>query len=504
MRNPKVETVRGVNDVLPPTYRLQKQIENQLSTCFQSFGYRPLDVPVIEYTELFLRKSGEELISRMYDFTYHNRRLCLRPELTASVARAYIQTTLQGEPLPVRLYYSGPVFRYEKPQRGRYRQFTQMGVEAIGAAGSMADAEMIALACQSLDKLGLKDYRVVLGNISLLNQFLRTMPLERRLGNFLQSQMEELRKVGRAALEAALEEICPPDNLVETPRLQHILQGLDEEEAKATILELLESTNVNLVGNRQKMEIANSLMGKIQRADQKPLWLKALDFMEQLAQLQGKPQEVLPSARQLLASYHMDSGSLAQLEEILAILPSYNIDSNRIMLDFGLSRGLQYYTGTIFEIHHETLGQERQLCGGGRYDDLVKTLGGNNDIPANGFSFGIERIRLAMESEGILPVVEERAVDALIVPLSAAEYSYSIEVGEKLRSKGLKVVLEVRGKNLSTSLKYAAKQTIPFVIVVGEAERLANVVVVKNMETRQQQQLPLEEAVMVMRRENDE
>ena len=503
MRNPKVETVRGVNDVLTETYRVQQQIQNQLSSCFESFGYRPIDVPVIEYTELFLRKSGEELISRMYDFTYHSRRLCLRPELTASVARAYVNNgALQGEPHPVRLFYSGPAFRYEKPQRGRYRQFTQMGIEAIGAGGTMADGEMIAIACQSLDQLGLQDYGLVMGNIAVLNQFLAAKPLENRLRNFLLANMELLRNTGRAKLEEGLEEIYPAFSTASeenssSARLKWLFKDLDPQEAHLTILELLESMNVNLVGMRQPEEIARRLLAKIEREDQQSLIKETLAFMEELGQLKGKPEEVLPAAEQLLKSYEIDSEPLVQLKAILTLLESYDLDSSKIMLDFGMSRGIQYYTGTIFEIHHNTLGKERQLCGGGRYDDLVRTVGGHNDIPASGFSFGIERIRLAMEKEGILPVNKD-GVHALIIPVSEAEWGYSIQVAEKLRHSGLRVEMDVRGKNVKSNLQYASKRGIPYAMVVGERERLAGTVVVKNMATREQQELSLDDVAMAV------
>ena len=153
MQTVKVERVRGVNDILPSTYQIDQQIKSILSRNFESYGYQPIDVPLIEYTELYLKKSGEDIISRLYDFIYRNRRLCLRPEFTASVVRAYLDN-LQEVPLPVRLYYKGPVFRYEQPQKERYRQFTQMGIELIGATGAIADGEVISLASQGLGQIG--------------------------------------------------------------------------------------------------------------------------------------------------------------------------------------------------------------------------------------------------------------------------------------------------------------------------------------------------------------
>src|SRR5919201_6619599 len=132
--------VRGTNDFVPPEAGALRRLEQALLGHVALYGYAPIATPVLETTDLFLRKSGEEIAARMYTFTHWNRKLCLRPELTASVMRAYVNH-LQDRPLPVRVHYAGPTFRYEKPQRGRYRQFTEVGLECIGGAGAAADAE---------------------------------------------------------------------------------------------------------------------------------------------------------------------------------------------------------------------------------------------------------------------------------------------------------------------------------------------------------------------------
>src|SRR6185295_12711366 len=134
----EIRSVRGMNDVIPPVRALQQAVQDRFEAIFARYGYEVIDTPVLESTDLFLRKSGEEIAARMYSFTHWNRNLCLRPEFTASVIRAYV-SQLQDRPLPVRLQYAGATFRYEKPQRGRNRQFTEVGVECIGAGGPAAD-----------------------------------------------------------------------------------------------------------------------------------------------------------------------------------------------------------------------------------------------------------------------------------------------------------------------------------------------------------------------------
>src|SRR5436305_2278767 len=159
-----IQRVRGTNDVLPPDDARLRGLETRLRSGFERFGYQGLQTPIIEPLELFLRKSGDEIVARMYSFSHWNRRLCLRPELTASVMRAFVDE-LQGRALPLRLHYAGPSFRYERPSRGRSRQFTQVGVEVTGAAGPAADAEVLYLACAGLAAAGIHNYRLVLGHL---------------------------------------------------------------------------------------------------------------------------------------------------------------------------------------------------------------------------------------------------------------------------------------------------------------------------------------------------
>lgn len=479
---------------MPDACAALKQIEEQWKSCFESFGYRPIDVPLIEHTELYLKKSGEDIVDRLYDFTYRNRRLSLRPELTASVARAYVDN-LQGVPLPIRLYYVGSAFRYERPQKGRYRQFTQMGIELIGATGAMADAEAIAIACRGLERVGLSGYRVVIGHIGVLAKFLDNLHLESRLSSFLLANLENLRKEGKEKVESRLREIYPAFGLQSegagepesepAKKLTDLFQGMDAGEAKTAILDLLKSMNIQLEGNREPDEIVDRLLTKMKRQDQTERIEKALEFMSQLGELVGEPAAVLKEAEKLLSAYGIDCAGLEQLREISSILEFYNLDPNRISLDLGISRGLQYYTGMIFEIHHGTLEEERQLCGGGRYDDLVATLGGQMPTPATGFSCGLERLRLALELEGKLPV-SYQPVDVLVVPVSPEDSGYAIGVAEKLRAEGLRVEIDVRTKNLSGNLQYAQKQGIPFTAIVGSDERRTSEVVLKNMNSGEQ------------------
>ncbi|NWF70478.1 MAG: ATP phosphoribosyltransferase regulatory subunit [Chloroflexi bacterium] len=511
MANSKIERVRGVNDVLPREYRAMRHIQDTLQATFERFGYAPLELPVIEHTDLYLKKSGEEIIARMYDFQYRSRRLCLRPEMTASVMRAYIDN-LQNEPLPLRLHYSGPVFRYEKPQKARYRQFTQMGVELIGASQALADAEVIRLAYGALQALGLKDFRAVIGHVGILSRFLQNLKIDSRLRSFLLQNMEAMQKKGSAFVTERLRQIYPAfeDSSAQTmprsQRLTALFQEMDEAEARLAVLDFLQNINIHLEGSRDADEIIARLLTKIRRRDQTPGLQSALRFMDEISRLSGSPAAVLPEAEKILASYAIDRSALDALRELVRALEHYGLGWEHISLDLGLSRGLQYYTGTIFEVHHGGLGEERQLCGGGRYDDLIATLGGLNDIPATGFAFGLERLHLALESEGGAKGGPQPLVRALIAAIDAQDFPYAVETAERLRAHGVPVELDVRQRSVKSNLQYADKRGIAFVVLIGPTERAAGEVVLRAMDTRQEKRVRAEEvyaAMQQMRGEND-
>lgn len=509
--NSKVERVRGMTDVMPAGCEHQNLIERRLRTCFETFGYRPIGVPIVEYTELHLRKSGADIVSRLYDFVYQSRRLCLRPEMTASVVRAYVDN-LQSVPLPIRLSYVGPVFRYEKPQKARYRQFTEMGVELLGGTQPVADAEVIHLACKGLDLLGLSHYRLVLGHIGILTKFLDSLDLESRLRNFLLANMETRRKEGEPFVLAQLHRAYPTlkiENLRrETPspppraeKLAQLLEEMPPPDSRAVIAELLAGMHIDLDSSRDPEEMIDRLLVRLKRQDQLPQLRRALDFMDELGQLVGDPAHVMAEAAKLIPAYRLDSTPLDELQAILETLRMYEMADGRLSLDLGLTRGLQYYTGTIFEIYDGQGSEAMQLCGGGRYDDLATTLGSQQDVPAVGFSYGLERLMFAGERAGLQRAQHRHALDALVIPVSLNEYGYAAVVAEQLREAGLRVEIDVRDRSVKSNLQYADKRHIPFVLIVGAEEKAQSLVTLRNMVSRTESSLSLGNAAAKIKTE---
>lgn len=379
--------------------QLRRHVEQQLLTQFQKHGYQLVEVPIVEQTDLYLRKSGEDIVTRMYDFVHQNRRLCLRPEMTASVIRAYLEHFPQLE--PKKLCYAGAVFRYDLNLS--YRQFTQVGVELIGMKSAIADAEVIYTACRSLDKLGITNYQVVMGHMGVLLQFLRNLDLSDRLISLLLASMNLLDQPnGKVLLIEQLRENYPL--APSAGALADLFHGMDTTTARNSILKLLESLRIELNGNRDPQEIADRLINKLKQKDQTHKITKAVEFMADLSQLRGAPHTTLKQAEQLLADYGIDAQPLAELWSITDLLTQFGI--SEICLDLGLHRDLQYYTGMIFEIENTQVGR---LGGGGRYDDLIQTLGGNQSTPATGFSLQLEAIcqiltNLPTNSQQKLPV----------------------------------------------------------------------------------------------------
>jgi len=369
--------------------QLRRHVAQELLNLFHSHGYELVEVPIVEQTDLYLRKSGEDIVTQMYDFVHKNRRLCLRPEMTASVIRAYIEHFPALEPR--KLCYEGAVFRYDLHQP--YRQFTQLGVELIGKKSALADAEVIYTACCSLAKLGIASYQIVIGHMGVLLQFLRSLDLSDRLISLLLSGINLLDQPdGRNLLISQLQE-----NYSQPPTagaLASVLQAMDTATARDSILKLLESLHIELNGNRDAQEIADRLIQKLKHRDQTQKIVRAVQFMAELIQLRGEPNTTLKRAEQVLANYAIDPQPLTELWSITDLLTQFGV--GEVCLDLGLHRHLQYYTGMIFEVIHAHAGR---LGGGGRYDDLIQTLGGKKSTPATGFSLQLEAMCQALTND---------------------------------------------------------------------------------------------------------
>jgi histidyl-tRNA synthetase len=492
--------VRGTNDFVPPEAGLLRALEDALHAHLGLYGYEAIATPVLETTDLFLRKSGEEIATRMYAFTHWNRRLCLRPEFTASVIRAYVQH-LQDRPLPLRLAYSGPTFRYEKPQRGRYRQFTEVGGELLGAGGPAADAEVLQAACGALESVGVRGYRLTVGHLGVALQMLAHLGIEERGQALIIGQLEPLARkqadaaavVERVALLLGAPTDAADGDAPDDGALGDLLAQVGPEVAAQLATHLLHHASLPVDGGvRSPAEIVERLLAKAARPDPTPRVRQAVEFLQQLHGLAGPPSETLGRLDGLLRAYGIDPAPLVEIGQTLELFAAYGPHPGEVIVDLSLARGLRYYTGLVFEIYDDGPDGPLQLCGGGRYDDLVRALGGREAVPACGFSVGLERTRLALDRHGTLPAPARR-VQVLVVPVEPADHATAAATAQTLRGRGLQVELDLRQRGPRTALRHAAREGIPLAVIIGERERAEGAVVLRDLATHAERALPASE-----------
>jgi len=490
LESQEIQRVRGTNDVLPRERASQQAALDQWRSLFALYGYQPIDTPVLEPTDLFLRKSGEEIAARMYSFTHWNRNLCLRPEFTASVIRAYVNH-LQDRPLPVRLQYAGPTFRYEKPQRVRHRQFTEVGVECIGAEGPAADAEVLATARHGLEVVGLPGARFVVGHLGAVLDLLGQLGMPLRAQSLVLGSMERLSRSptdSQLVVERLVSMLgAGEDGDEENGSLGDLLRSFGPEGAARIAEDLLERANFSLSGgSRSPSEIVERLLSKWDRPDPTPALQRASDFIAQLRSAAGPPREALPALRGVLASFDLPDAPVRDVERALEYFEAYGGQPAAVEVDLSLARGLRYYTGLVFEVYDD---EENQIAGGGRYDDLVRALGGRSSLPACGFSFGLERVLAALERKQASAVVAP-AVEVLVVPVAVDDYPEAAHVAADLRGAGVASEVDLRFRGIKANLRHADHERIPLVAIVGEREREESVVLVHDMRAFSEVRVP--------------
>lgn len=406
---------RGTQDILPGESKKWQYIENKLRMLSNNFCYEEIRTPIFESTELFSRGVGDttDIVQKeMYTFLdKSDRSLTLRPEGTAGTVRSYIENKLFAETIqPQKLYYIGPMFRYERKQKGRYRQFVQYGVEVIGEESPKIDAEVISLAYNSYIQFGITNIKVSINS----------------LGN--PSERQEYNEALVKHFEPRISEFCSDcqSRLYKNP-----MRILD----------------CKVDANHELMKSAPRLM----------------DFLGE--ESKNYFNEVL---------HHLDNLGV-----------KYEIDYN-------LVRGLDYYTHTAFEIMIDNPAVElKTLCGGGRYNGLVEMLDGPNDKKGIGFALSIERLLLALESEGIeLPIKQN--IDIYVLSLGDKANDFAMQLTNDLRLAGLQSQNDYFNKKMKAQLKTADRYLASYTVIVGESELENNEVIIKDMKKFTQENVKIE------------
>jgi histidyl-tRNA synthetase len=457
----EVRRLSGAQDRTPAEWALLAGLQDRTRDFLMLRGYQPVATPVLEQTELFLRKSGGELAAKMYSFVDPSgRRVSLRPEFTSSVVRAYVQGSLTGRP-PLRCQYAGPVFRYEPDETGP-SEFLQLGAELIGVGGPQADAEVVALAVQGLRQSGLRGYRLRLGHVSVVNGLLQALQLSERARLFLLGALTELGQ-GPEAVDSVRQRAVGLGLLrSQGPReLTRLVRRMEAGEAKEMVKGFLGDAVSGPTGQRSSEEVLVRYLRKLREYEDPAQMERGLEFATALAGISGAPGPVLRELASLLREFRLDRPLLRPLEELLEALAPYGLQSAPVTLEMGMARGIAYYTGIVFEIDLPRAGGV-SLGGGGRYDGLVKALGGQRDVPALGFAYSLDRVAQALPTSRGGP--EQNGGVTLVAGLDSP--TAAVAVAEGLRGQGTAAELDLTSKNEVEAMTQARRRGFKRVVMV--------------------------------------
>ena len=391
-----VARLRGMPDLTGESLRRRGELQRLLTSLLDSYGYRSLDTPLLEPTELFLRKSGGELASQLFSFIDPaTRAVSLRPEFTAPAMRHYLENSAEIE-LPARWQYCGPVFRFDgtaiQSEIGADSQFTQIGGELLGGSTVLADMELLDLAVSALEASGVQDWTLRLSDLDVLDSLLDPLGLSERARAFV-VQNVPLLSDGPSTISQIMDDarrLHITGRNSDDDYLSQAVQGLDDEEARHVLLGVLRSNPLDQLGQRKPEEVVERLLRKIRRPDAEDALRLALEAASDLAQVRGEPRGALADTVAVLRKAGADTSAAERFGEIIGALPASGEISGRIELDSGLVRGLAYYNGIIFEASHPSW--PGPLGGGGRYDGLARDLGGAQHLPALGFAYNLDAL----------------------------------------------------------------------------------------------------------------
>ena len=415
-----------MRDFLPEETEMMKYIESEARRIAQLYGYGEVITPVLESYKLLAAKAGEEIRSRMYAFKdLGGRRVALRPEFTASVARL-VATTLKNEPKPLRLFCVGSLYRYDEPQQGRFREFWQSNYELMGSSKPEADAEIIMVTNSLMKAARLRNCIFKVGHVGVLRGILRQEKIEEKGQN-------------------------------------EIMQLMDKKQY-------------------------NDSLGLVEEAEASK---KCLATLQKLVRIKGdKVFEVLKTMKKHVEDYESAVDAVRNLHEILKLV-SESGEKINMVVEAGFARGLEYYTGMVFEVYVPEMNIA--LGGGGRYDKLIELFGGESTA-AVGVAHGVDRIMMAMQKQKARPRTEEEK-KVMVIPIKEALRGEALKISRMLRDDGIPVEVEVMGRKVTKALEDADRRMMDYAVIVGERELKEEAVVIRNLKRRKQETVKIENMV---------
>ena len=455
----KTQPARGMRDFLPEDVRKREYVIGVIKEVYERYGFEPLETPAVENIETLTGKYGEEgnqLIFKILKRGVHEGTgeadLALRYDLTVPLARVVAE---YRDKLPkfFKRYQIQPVWRADRPARGRYREFYQCDVDVLGSRSMIVEAEICAAASEVLVKLGFTDFCMRLNHRKALTGILAVAGVALDKHEAALIALDKLDKIG-----------------VEGVKKEFAARGIDERAGDRLLaffsdLNSLEHAAEIVAGERAQQALNKAVLGRI------------VEFVQ---------------------DNEMGAVAVAELQSIMTYTEAMGI-ADRIKIDPSIARGLSYYTGAIMEINVKDLAGS--LAGGGRYDNLVGMFLGQ-DIPACGLSLGLERILVVMSERGMFPPhIDSSPADVMVAIWNKESVVESMKLAQELRAAGLRVDLYPDADKLGKQFKYASALGVPFVAVLGEEEQAKGEVALKNMRSGEQRAVPRGEMAELVRRE---
>lgn len=425
----------GFTEYLPGEQIEFNRLLDIIRRIYEKYGFAPLDTPVLELTEVLLAKGGGETEQQVYSFKREgsDRDLTLRYDLTVPLAR-YVSEHESDLVFPFRRYHIGKAYRAERAQAGRFREFYQCDIDVIGSKSPIIDAEFPAIINEIFEEFGFGEFTVRLNNRLILNGFFEGLGLAAVSADVIRT-IDKMEKITRDELVAELKKI-----------------GLDDAQVSSV-----------------------------------------LDFTA----ITGNNDEILAALKQLDVSSELFDDGVSKLETLIAALRVMGMPESRFQIDLKIARGLDYYTGTVYETILNDHPQVGSVCSGGRYDDLAGYYT-KTDLPGVGISIGLTRLFYALREVGLIKAEQQSPASIIVMPISADQNEYSISVAARLREVGLATVLYTEPDALPKKLRFASRMGFGYAVVIGESETTNNTVSLKNLATREDQELSVDQAIQVL------
>ncbi len=435
-------TLSGFMELLPAAQIKMEKMMETLRKSYSVYGFTPLDTPVIESAEVLLAKGGGETEKQIYRFSKGDSDLALRFDLTVPLAK-YVAANYANLSFPFRRYQIGKVYRGERAQRGRFREFYQADIDIIGDGklDIINEAEIPAIIYRTFSELGLKKFKIKVNNRKLLNGFYRLAGMSEKAADIMRC-VDKLDKIG-------------------------------------------------------PIEVRRLLMDELHMFSH-----KADDVMDFMA-ISGTNAEVLAGLERYRGMDELFDEGLEEIRTVIKYLSDFGVPEENFVVDLSIARGLDYYTGTVYETEMTEHPEIGSICSGGRYDDLAGYYT-DKVLPGVGISIGLTRLFYVLNEQGMLSDETVSApADALVIPMTE-ELGSAISAATVLRDAGVRTQLYCEKKKFKAKMSYADKLSIPYVVLIGEDEIAEGVVAVKDMLSGRQQKLSPAAAAEFIKKNMDE